>query len=210
MIQNKKIAAVCVAEMQNDDIQSILYPLNEALSEIGWRMIIFDSCTDFFLKNAFDEGEAHLFQLLNHDYIDAVLIMSRTIKNDEIKNQIINRARQNGTPVLLIDSDTRPEGTIQISFDESEPFIMRELVKAIFLKTHIVIIIYIIETDNMNPFNRIKQLLCKIRADESRSASDQYSGIMQINCVLHFSSSTSLCWVGICKQRMYSSPRERI
>ena len=44
MIQNKKIAAVCVAEMQNDDIQSILYPLNEALSEIGWRMIIFDSC----------------------------------------------------------------------------------------------------------------------------------------------------------------------
>lgn len=98
----------------------------------------------------------------------------------------------------------------QISFDESEPFIMRELVKAIFLKTHIVIIIYIIETDNMNPFNRIKQLLCKIRADESRSASDQYSGIMQINCVLHFSSSTSLCWVGICKQRMYSSPRERI
>ena len=107
MIQNKKIAAVCVAEMQNDDIQSILYPLNEALSEIGWRMIIFDSCTDFFLKNAFDEGEAHLFQLLNHDYIDAVLIMSRTIKNDEIQNQIINRARQNGTPVLLIDSDTR-------------------------------------------------------------------------------------------------------
>ena len=122
MIQNKKIAAVCVAEMQNDDIQSILYPLNEALSEIGWRMIIFDSCTDFFLKNAFDEGEAHLFQLLNHDYIDAVLIMSRTIKNDEIQNQIINRARQNGTPVLLIDSDTRPEGTIQISFDESDAF----------------------------------------------------------------------------------------
>lgn len=122
MIQNKKIAAVCVAEMQNDDIQSILYPLNEALSEIGWRMIIFDSCTDFFLKNAFDEGEAHLFQLLNHDYIDAVLIMSRTIKNDEIQNQIINRARQNGTPVLLIDSDTRSEGTIQISFDESDAF----------------------------------------------------------------------------------------
>ena len=99
MIQNKKIAAVCVAEMQNDDIQSILYPLNEALSEIGWRMIIFDSCTDFFLKNAFDEGEAHLFQLLNHDYIDAILIMSRTIKNDEIQNQIINRARQNGTQI---------------------------------------------------------------------------------------------------------------
>ena len=49
----------------------------------------------------------------------------------------------------------------QISFDESEPFIMRELVKAIFLKTHIVIIIYIIETDNMNPFNRIKQLLAR-------------------------------------------------
>ena len=122
MIQNKKIAAVCVAEMQNDDIQSILYPLNEALSEIGWRMIIFFWCTDFFLKNAFDEGEAHLFQLLNHDYIDAVLIMSRTIKNDEIQNQIINRARQNGTPVLLIDSDTRPEGTIQISFDESDAF----------------------------------------------------------------------------------------
>ena len=46
--------------------------------------------------------------------------MSRTIKNDEIQNQIINRARQNGTPVLLIDSDTRPEGTIQISFDESD------------------------------------------------------------------------------------------
>ncbi len=122
MIRNKKIVAVCVAEMQNDDIQSILYPLNEALSEIGWRMIIFNSCSDFFLKNAFDEGESYLFQLLNHDYIDTVILLSRTIKNDRIQEEIIQRAQACGTPVLLIDSDNEPTGTIRISFDKSDAF----------------------------------------------------------------------------------------
>lgn len=122
MIRDKKIAAVCVAEMQNDDIQSILYPLNEALSEIGWRMIIFNSCSDFFLKNAFDEGESHLFQLLNHDYIDTVILLSRTIKNDRIQEEIIHQAQACGTPVLLIDSDNEPAGTFRISFNESDAF----------------------------------------------------------------------------------------
>lgn len=122
MIQNTKIAAICVAEMQNDDIQSILYPLNEALSETGWRMIVFNSCTDFYLDNDFNEGESHVFELLNHNYIDAVLILSRTIKSSRIQEQIIRTAKDHGTPVIMIDSDTDPEGTIQISFDESDAF----------------------------------------------------------------------------------------
>ena len=119
MIQNTKIAAICVAEMQNDDIQSILYPLNEALSETGWRMIVFNSCTDFYLDNDFNEGESHVFELLNHNYIDAVLILSRTIKSSRIQEQIIRTAKDHGTPVIMIDSDTDPEGTAMSSFSSS-------------------------------------------------------------------------------------------
>ena len=100
MIQNTKIAAICVAEMQNDDIQSILYPLNEALSETGWRMIVFNSCTDFYLDNDFNEGESHVFELLNHNYIDAVLILSRTIKSSRIQEQIITSAYITGNSIL--------------------------------------------------------------------------------------------------------------
>lgn len=122
MIQNVKIAAVCVAEMQNDDIQSMLYPLNKQLVSNGWRMIIFNSCSDFFMQTAFDHGESNIYQLMNFEYIDAVLIFSRTIKDLSIQRSIIDQASVHNTPVIMIDSDTDWDRTVQVSFDESNAF----------------------------------------------------------------------------------------
>lgn len=122
MIHGQKIAALCVAEIQNDDIQSMIYPLQSLLTANGWKTFIFSSCTDMFFDMPFDKGEAGIFRLLPYDLVEVVIIYARSIKKSSMIDDIVAGARACDKPVIVIDDDERREGAIHVNFDESDAF----------------------------------------------------------------------------------------
>ncbi|MCH5274595.1 MAG: HD domain-containing protein [Lachnospiraceae bacterium] len=122
MIHGQKIAALCVAEIQKDDIQSMIYPLNSLLKKNGWKTFIFSSCTDMYFDTPFDNGEAGIFRLLPYDLVEVVIIYARSMKKFSVIDDIVGWARQHGKPVIVIDDDERREGAIHVNFDESDAF----------------------------------------------------------------------------------------
>lgn len=122
MIHGQKVAAFCVAEIQNDDIQSMIYPLHGLLAENGWKTFIFSSCTDMYLDMSFDRGEAAIFRLLPYDLADVVIVYARSIKKSSVISDIAAWAREYDKPVIVIDDDERREGAIHVNFDESDAF----------------------------------------------------------------------------------------
>lgn len=122
MIHGQKIAALCVAEIQNEDMESMIYPLYSILMEKGWKTFIFSSCTSMYFDVPFDRGEAGIFKLIPYDQVEVVIVYARSLKKSSIVDDIVASARQYGKPVILIDDDERREGAIHVNFDESDAF----------------------------------------------------------------------------------------
>ncbi|MDE6851033.1 MAG: substrate-binding domain-containing protein [Lachnospiraceae bacterium] len=121
-----KIVALCISEIHNDDIIQMLYPLNRYLNQHGWKLIVFNTCTDLYEQSSFDQGEAGVFHLLNFDYLDAVIIYPRKIYDMEILQRVVDDAREHRKPVIMVQSEKSWLGTISLDFDEEAAF--RELI----------------------------------------------------------------------------------
>ena len=122
MIHGYRAVAVCVAEMQNEDIQEMLLPLQHYLQERDWKTLIFNSTTDMQQDTEFDHGERCVFGLIPYDRIDAVLIYGRTIKQNSVIQEIVDKAYDHNKPVVIIDCDTSFEGAINIVYEEEQAF----------------------------------------------------------------------------------------
>lgn len=117
-----KIAALCISEIQNDDIIQMVYPLNRCLNQNGWKLIVYNTCTDLYEQSSFDQGEAGIFHLLNFEYLDAVLIYPRRIYDMEILQRVVDDAREHHKPVVMVESEKPWLGTITLDFDEETAF----------------------------------------------------------------------------------------
>lgn len=122
MIQGYRTVAICVAEMVNEDIQDMIFPLHRYLEQNNWKTLIFNTCTDLLYDTAFDKGERCVFSLIPYDSVDAIVIYGRTIKRDDIIQDIVNRACAQCKPVIIVDCDTEFEGAINVSYEEDSAF----------------------------------------------------------------------------------------
>lgn len=122
VIDGRKVVAVCAAKVHEDDVQSYLYPLHLALDKSGYKDIVLATATDLYENNLFDKGEAGIFRLIDSDAIDAVVVFANTIKNDAYIDDIINKAAENGCPVISVDDSVERSGCINVVFDEADAF----------------------------------------------------------------------------------------
>lgn len=122
MIHGYRTVAICVAEMQNEDIQEMIFPLQAFLLKNDWRTLIFNAATDMQQDTEFDHGERCVFKLIPYAQIDAVVIYGRTIKQNAIIQEIVDNAYAQDKPVIIIDCDTRFESAINIVYEEEHAF----------------------------------------------------------------------------------------
>lgn len=117
-----KIAAICLASLHEESLAYTARTISDALVEKGYKVLIFNAFTDFYKVSPATEGEASIYNLLNHDLIDVLVILPETIKNPEMNSKIINTAREHGTPVITIDGAY--EGAINLLYDYEQGFEM--------------------------------------------------------------------------------------
>lgn len=122
MIDNYKIAAVCVSEYHDEDVQSLLYPLAKQMAESGWRLLIFNTYIDLYSNNLFTFGEASVFELIDYSYVDALIIYDKTIRNQEIIDVLLREAKLNNKPAIVLNRDSISDNGIDIIFDPSDAF----------------------------------------------------------------------------------------
>lgn len=129
-----KIAALCISEIHNADIIQMIFPLNHYLNQHGWKLIVFNTCTDLYEQSSFDQGEAGVFRLLDFTYLDAVIIFPRKIYDMEILQGVVDDAREHHKPVIMVQSEKPWLGTISLDFDEEAAF--RELIVHLIQEHH--------------------------------------------------------------------------
>lgn len=120
MLGKYKIIALCTARIHDDDNHDFITALNSKLVELGCRLLVFTTCSDLYWDNPSEQGERTIFELINYDILDALVVFSERIKNDETVEAIISKGIEKNVPVISIGG--KREGCANISFDYEKGF----------------------------------------------------------------------------------------
>ncbi|MBP3857436.1 MAG: GGDEF domain-containing protein [Ruminiclostridium sp.] len=121
MINGYKIAAVCTAQINNEYVCSYINEFNNVLSENGWRVFVYTVNSDLFHKTRSDRGEASVFDLINYENTDAVVVFPNNLHDSDVKEGIIRRARQAGSRIIITDNPSYSD-CINMLFDYGSGF----------------------------------------------------------------------------------------
>lgn len=120
MLGNRKIAALCLSKVHINVCNQLIEALNENLKKMNYGLLVMNTCSDLFQKNAVSKGEASIFELLRNDIIDIIIIYEEQLKHDEIFRSIIENAKEDGVPVVIIGE--KHDGYVNVTFDYEAGF----------------------------------------------------------------------------------------
>ncbi|MBR4668825.1 MAG: GGDEF domain-containing protein [Butyrivibrio sp.] len=119
MIDGKKIVALCTYRVYDPQLFEFITELNELLKSFNSRLFIYTMNSE--IGNSGDyEAEAHVYDLIQYDKTDIVVIMDEKIKCREIVQHIIDKSNENDVPTIVIDGDY--EKTTLVKFDYRKGF----------------------------------------------------------------------------------------
>lgn len=120
MLGNRKIAALCLSKVQNNSCNKLVEALNESLKKMNFGLLVMNTCSDLYHKDAVSKGEAAVFELLHNEIIDIIIIFEEQLKQEDIFNSILQNAEKDNVPVIIIGQ--RHAGYVNVTFDYEAGF----------------------------------------------------------------------------------------
>lgn len=127
MLFGRKILVYCTSQISKTNFYEFISTLNEELVKNNWRILIFCTESDLSKDNLNTRGDVNLFELINYDIADAILISNERIQDTDVKNSILNNAKKRNIPVFMFDGER--SDTYNIKFDQKHSF--KKIVKHI-------------------------------------------------------------------------------
>lgn len=123
MFNGKKIIAVCIPRVFDPASFEYLQLLNECAVRAGCTIFVYQSNTDFGVysnNRRNDVGESFIFDLIDYDIIDGMVIFSELIKDKELIQKAADTARGRGIPVVAVEYPI--DGCINAKYDYGDCF----------------------------------------------------------------------------------------
>lgn len=129
MIGQYRIAALCIARIQEDSSRKLIEALTREMERVGYRLFIYSTDSDLFWNTANEEGEQTVFELIDFSLIDALIIYNERIKSKTLAKELIKKAQNVNCPVFVVEGQF--EGCVNLNFDYSGGFelIVRHVVE---------------------------------------------------------------------------------
>lgn len=127
MDKDRKVIGICTAELDQKFHARMLERVMRELTELGYHVLIFGSDSDMFHMSESDLADAAVFDLMNFELLDVVLIFSETIKQQSIVMHIVKQAAAANIPVISIGEEI--EQCYSVIYDTDAAF--EELVRHI-------------------------------------------------------------------------------
>lgn len=120
MLFGKKIIALCTARINDCFMGKFISVLNSRLHENGYALLVYAMNAELYWNEEEISTESSIYELINHEVTDAVVIMDERIKSRTVSQAIISRAKAHGVPVMTIDG--KYDGVACVSFDYEKGF----------------------------------------------------------------------------------------
>lgn len=115
MIGGKKIIGVCITKIHEIRNINLVDTLHSYAENNNSKLIVFNSYTDFYTGRKYDDGAKAIYDVINYDTIDVIVIYPMCFCDKNIPAQIIEQAKAHSVPVILIDDEQ--EGCYSVKVD---------------------------------------------------------------------------------------------
>ncbi|MBP5604906.1 MAG: substrate-binding domain-containing protein, partial [Ruminiclostridium sp.] len=107
MKDKKKIIGVCLTRAEDDFRTSFLTHFQNCAIENNFKLIVFNSPSDFINKSINDNCSKKIYDLINYDVMDAFVILCETIYDHSLTCQLTEKAHSCNIPVILIHEQAK-------------------------------------------------------------------------------------------------------
>ncbi len=124
-----KVVGICVSGVHNDNVKEMVMSISKYAAAGNYKTLLFNAFSDLFSDNADARGEGSVFDLVNPEILDALVIYPESIKNDGRIEQMIADMNKANVPVISIDR--RIAGCYCLMFNYTDTFedIVRHVVE---------------------------------------------------------------------------------
>lgn len=129
MIYGKYIVALCIPRIHEETNYQFITSLGIAVAKCGGRLMVYSTPSDLYFNVIDEQGEKTVFDLINYDITDAVVIHDQAIKDQQVINSIIGAAKAHNIPVVTLRGNY--EGCVRVGFDYCAGFeqVVRHVLK---------------------------------------------------------------------------------
>ncbi|MDE5564790.1 MAG: GGDEF domain-containing protein [Oscillospiraceae bacterium] len=130
MLFGYKIAAVCLSRLHEEVLYEFVEAFNESLAPFGWRVLIYMTGADLYWKSKSDVGEESIFELIDMDTTDALVVFGDKILDPDCLDNICRRSVSHNIPVFLINGHRSDCCNINFDYEAGFADVVRHLIKA--------------------------------------------------------------------------------
>lgn len=123
MFNGRKIIAVCIPRVFDPAAFEYLQLLNDCAVKSGYTLFVYQSNTDFGVYSTNrrnDVGESYIFDLIDYDIIDGLVIFSELIKDKVLIGKAAYCAQNAGKPVVTVEYPL--DGCVNAKYDYGDCF----------------------------------------------------------------------------------------
>ena len=133
MLGDKKVLGLCVTRVHDRVRGTLVDEINLAAVEAGFKLVCFNSLEDFFRNDAYEKGAKTVYDRMDYDVLDGVIICAEHFCDRRIVDDVISRAKEKNVPVVILNGDA--PGCVKVTNDCEESF--KELVRHVLTVHHV-------------------------------------------------------------------------
>lgn len=124
-----KIIGICSAEIQREIEKKVIFSISNEAIKNGYKILMFNTFADMYGDDSYEKGEVSVYKLINHDMIDALVVMPATIERDDVVSEIVSDAKDEGVPVFSFDQEFEGCRSVHLNYADNFENIVRHVVQ---------------------------------------------------------------------------------
>ena len=120
MSEKRKMIAVCLSHSYEDSHSAFVSALCSNAAKRGWKLLFFNSFPDFSNQDKYDEGARSVFECINYEILDGMIIAASTFHDDALLRSIVQSCHTRHIPV--VSKDTLLPGCAAVVPDSKESY----------------------------------------------------------------------------------------
>ena len=129
MVYGRKVIALCIANAGDRRHFEFISLLNKALWKQGYKLFVYNTCTDFYHQRRSEEGEKAVFELMDFEIIDAVILFCESFMDTSVLDEVVQRAGNFGTPVISVGEVRKNTTALMFDYEKGFEEIVRHIVE---------------------------------------------------------------------------------
>ncbi|MBR6752419.1 MAG: EAL domain-containing protein [Clostridia bacterium] len=129
MINGKRVIGVCMTKLHWSGRSEYLDSLRCYACENNFKLIIFNSFVDFYKNDENDQGACSIYDVINYDLVDALIIFDNSFNNKQLVHELAERAKAHHTPVIVLEGKCDGCFSINGDYDEAYESLMTHVIR---------------------------------------------------------------------------------